>query len=245
MARGLLVIYSYSFNPPPPVKVLLLSLAIFTPALSGLAEGVFVRHLQESADHGEAESQFILGVVHRDGWDGTIRNGTIAAKWCELAVELGDQRPALMLGLLQKAGERILKDETTAIKLLTLAASQEDNYAQVILGDMLLEGDGVPADWINGMELIRKSAVAGFAPAQFRLGIIYLVGDKTTPKNDVESLAWFIVGAESGSEAAKEYRDERTQALGTEVARLAIKRSRELLAKAENKKNPQSDFAAS
>ena len=226
------------------MKVLLLSLAFLAPVLPGWAEGVFVRHLQESADHGEAESQFILGVVQRDGWDGTIKSGTIAAKWCELAVELGDQRPALMLGLLQKAGDQITKDETKAIKLLTLAANQDDNYARVILGDMLLEGDGVPADWINGTGLIRKSAVAGFAPAQFRLGIIYLVGDKSTPRNDVESLAWFIVAAEGGSKPAEEFRDERTQLLGTEVARLAIKRSRELLAKSEQPKHPHSDLVS-
>ena len=225
------------------MKVLLLSLLLLVPALPGLAEGTFIRYLVQSADQGEAESQFVLGLAHRDGWDGTIKTGSIAAKWCELAYELGDQRPALVLGLLQKAGDRITKDAPKAIKLLNLAAAQGDNYARVILGDMLLEGDGVAADWGSGTELIKESAIAGFAPAQFRLGLIYLVGDKTTPRNDVESLAWFIVAAAAGSKPAEAFRDERTQLLGTEVARLAIKRSRELLAKDEKKKNSSSDFA--
>ena len=205
------------------------------------AEGSFFKYLVQSADHGEAESQFILGMAHRDGWDGTIRAGSLTAKWCELAEELGDQRPVFVLNLLLKEHDQVDKDAAKAVKLLGLAAGQGDNYARVIFGDMLLEGDGVKADWIGGTELIKKSAVAGFAPAQFRLGIIYMVGDKTTPKNDVESLAWFIVAAESGSKPGEEYRDERTRLLGTEVARLAIKRSRQLLARSEHRKNEQSD----
>jgi len=215
------------------MKVLLLSLAFLVPALPVLAEGTFLRYLLQSASLGEAESEFILGLAHRDGWDGTLKAGSTAAKWCDLAAELGDQRPLFVLGLLQKESDRVAKDEAKAVKLLNLAAGRGDDYARVILGEMLLEGDGVPADWRSGTELIRKSANAGFAPAQFRLGLIYLVGDESTPKNEVEALAWFIVAAEAGSKPAQEYRDERTQLLGREIARLAVIRSRTLLVKAE------------
>jgi len=206
------------------------------------AEGLFFRYLVQSADRGEAESQFILGLAHRDGWDGNLRSGTIAAKWYELAEELGDQRPVFVLSLLQKENDRVEKDAAKAVKLLGLAAEQGDNYARVILGDMLLEGDGVPADWRSGAELIRKSASTGFAPAQFRLGLIYMVGNETTPKDDVESLAWFIVAAEAGSKPAQEYREERTQQLGREIARLAIKRSRSLLVKGATGKHSPADL---
>lgn len=198
------------------------------------AESSFFRYLVESADRGEAESQFILGLAHRDGWDGTVRTGTIAAKWFELAEELGDKRSAFVLSLLQKQSGRVEKDEAKAVKLLGLAAEQGDNYARVILGDMLLEGDGVSADWRSGTALIKKSASVGFAPAQFRLGLIYMVGEETTPKDDVESLAWFIVAAEAGFKPAEAYREERTQQLGRDIARLAIKRSRALLVKGES-----------
>ena len=68
------------------------------------------------------------------------------------------------------------------------------------------------------------------------------MGNETTPKNDVESLAWFIVAAEAGSKPAQEYREERTQQLGREVARLAIKRSRSLLAKGEIPRPSPADF---
>jgi len=227
------------------VKVILLSLAFLAPAIPLLAEGSFFKYLQQSADHGEAESQFVLGLAHRDGWDGIIRLGSTTAKWCELAAELGDQRPALVLGLLQKDGDRVAKDEAKAVKFLSQAAELGDNYARVILGDMLLEGDGVAADWRSGAELITKSAGAGFAPAQFRLGLIYMVGDESTPKDDIESLAWFIVAAESGSKPAEEFRDERTQLLGPEAARLAIKRSRSLLVKDESRKRSSSELAGS
>lgn len=188
----------------------------------------FWRYLLESADLGETESQFILGLAYKDGWKAITQPDSAAAKWRSLAAELGDQRPSLMLGRLQREIERIEKDEAEAVKWLNLAARRGDDYARVILGEMLLEGDGVPADWRSGVEWIRLSADAGFAPAQYRLGIIYLVGDESTPKNEVEALAWFILAAESGSKLAQEYRDARTQLLGREVARLAVKRSRTL-----------------
>lgn len=216
------------------MKVFLLSLALTVLVTTGRAEGKFFNYLEQSAEQGEAESLFVLGLVHRDGWDGTIKDGSIVAKWCELSAELKDKRPELVLGLLLREKEKVMKDGAKAIKFLNQAAEQGDNYARVILGDILLEGDGVPADWRSGAELIKKSAATGFAPAQFRLGLIYMVGDESTPKNEIDALAWFIVAAESGSKPAQEYRDERTQQLGREVARLAIKRSRELLGKEQS-----------
>lgn len=215
------------------MKVMLLSLALLAPALPAQAEGFFLRYLLETAAQGEAESQLILGLAYSDGWDGTIKAGSTAAKWRELATELGDLRPLLVTGLLRKEKTQLEQDQAEALKWLTLAAGRGDNYAQVILGDKLLEGDGVPADWRRGAELIKKAAAAGFAPAQFRMGVIYLVGDATTPKDEIEALAWFILAADSGSKTAQEYRDERTRLLGRDIARLAIKRSRTIRAPGE------------
>jgi TPR repeat protein len=212
-------------------KSFLLSLVLLTAVAPIQARESFLKYLQETAAQGEAESRFILGLAYRDGWDGGIKPGTVAARWCDIAAEMDDHRPELVFGLLQKGGERVLPDAGKAAELLTLAAGQGDNYAQVILGEMLLEGKGVPIDWRSGTEWIRKAAVAGFSPAQFRLGVIYLVGDETTPKNDIEALAWFILAAEGGSDSARALRDERTQSLGHEAAYQAVKRSRNLLVK--------------
>ncbi len=213
------------------MKVLLLSLVLLASGLPVRADGSFLRYLQVTAGQGEPESEFILGLAYRDGWDGKLKPGTTAAKWHELAGELNDLRPALVLGLLQRENDRVGRDVAKSLAYLNEAATHGDNYARVLLAEMLLEGDGVPADWRRGMAWMQKSAAAGFAPAQFRLGVIYLVGDKSTPKNEIEALAWFIVAAESGSKTAGEYRDERTQQLGRDAARLAIKRSRALRAK--------------
>jgi TPR repeat protein len=192
------------------------------------AERSYWRQLQESAARGEAESQLILGLAYRDGWDGTIRSGTLAARWRDLADELDDARPGLMLALLQREKAPVSPDPAQAAKWLHQAAEHGDPYAQVILAETLLEGNGVPADWRHGVAWMSKSASTGFAPAQMRLGLIYLVGDESLPKNEIEALAWFIVAAEAGSRVAGEFRDERTYLLGREAARLAVMRSREL-----------------
>jgi hypothetical protein len=212
------------------MKKLLLVLAFLTSTLPVRA-GEYVRFLQESADEGEAEAQFILGLAYRDGWEGAVQPGSIAARWCELAIEMGDSRPAYVLNQLIREKGRVEKDEAQALRYLAAAAGRGVDYACVLLGEMLLEGNGVAADWPRGAEWMRKAATAGFAPAQFRLGIIYLVGDISTPKNEIEALAWFIVAAEAGSRIAEEFRDQRTELLGREAARLAVKRSRMLLLK--------------
>jgi TPR repeat protein len=210
------------------VKVFLLSLALLASIPPVQAERAYWRQLQEFAAGGEAEAQFVLSLAYRDGWDGTIRPGTLAARWRDLAAELDDPRPGLVLALLQREKEPVPADGSAAVKWRTEAAGRGESYAQVILCELLLEGDGVPADWQHGAEWMAKSAAAGFAPAQLRLGVIYLVGDATMPRNEIEALAWFILAAESGSRAAVEYRDERTALLGREAARLAVLRSREL-----------------
>ena len=204
-------------------------LALLGSGLPALAKLPFLDYLHESASQGEAESQFILGLAYRDGWDGTVKSDTIAARWCELAAEMGDLRPELVFGLLQQDHVRLTPDPAKALACLNHAAQQGNDYARVIHGELMLEGNGLPADWRNGAEWIRKSAYAGFFPAQFRLGIIYLIGDSGTPKNEVEALAWFILAAKAGSKPAQQFRDLQTKALGREIALLAIKRSRTLL----------------
>lgn len=214
------------------MKALLLSLALSLAAPTAQAAFSYLGYLQTTAGQGEAESQLVLGLAYRDGWNGTIKPGMIAYRWCELAAETGDPRPAFVLSLLQKEKGPLAKDEAKALQCLGAAADHGDNYARVLLGEMWLEGNGVTADWSRGAAWIRQAALAGFAPGQFRLGLLYLVGDSATPKNDVEALAWFIVAAESGSQPAVELRDKRTALLGRDAARLAVMRSRVILGKA-------------
>lgn len=211
-----------------PLKLFLLSLALLALIPPVQAERTYWRQLQESAATGETEAQLVLSLAYRDGWDGTIRPGTLAARWRDIAAELDDSRPGLVLALLQREKEPVPADGAAAVHWLNEAAGRGEPYAQVILGELLLEGDGVPADWRQGAGWMTKSAAAGFAPAQLRLGVIYLVGDETLPRNEIEALAWFILAAESGSRAAVAYRDEHTELLGREAARLAVLRSREL-----------------
>jgi TPR repeat protein len=199
------------------------------PALPAQAGVSFLRYLEATAGQGEAESQLILGLLYRDGWDGAIRQGSALERWCQLAAEQDDRRPAFLLGRLLMEPGRIVPDKARSAQCLAAAADLGDNYARVLLGETLLEGAGVPVDWTHGAELMRQAARAGFAAAQFRLGILYLVGDATLPKDEIEALAWFIVAADAGSRPAQKLRDERTALLGREAARLAIKRSRALL----------------
>jgi uncharacterized protein len=209
----------------------MLALALSLTVLPGQAATSFIKYLEVTANEGEAESQLVLGLTYLDGWDGTLKPGMLTYHWYELATEAGDPRPSFVLRLLLKVKDPIAKNAARAMQCLNAAADLGDNYAQVLLGEMWLQGHGVPADWRRGSERIRQAALAGFPPGQFRLGIIYLLGNSATPKDDVEALAWFIVAAESGSPGAIELRDEQTKLLGRDIARLAVMRSRVILGK--------------
>ena len=106
------------------MKVLLLSLALLVPALPVQADASFFHSVMESADAGEAESQFILGLAYRDGWTGNGRMGSTAVKWCELAVELGDPRPLFVIELLQKEKNQVVQDGAKAMQWLSRAAAR-------------------------------------------------------------------------------------------------------------------------
>ena len=56
------------------------------------------------------------------------------------------------------------------------AAARNERVAQFNLAVMLLAGEGGPADPVEGMSWLRKSADLGFARAQYALALLYELG---------------------------------------------------------------------
>jgi TPR repeat protein len=88
-------------------------------------------------------------------------------------------------------------DLAGARKLFTLAAERNQRVAQFNLAVMLFAGEGGAVDAAAGVQWLQKSAHAGFARAQYALGLLHEHGGPV-PRSLTETTVWFRRAAEQG-----------------------------------------------
>ena len=113
----------------------------------------------------------------------------------------GDAAAQLDLGLRYVTGKGIAPDEPAALRWIGKAASQGNAAAQFELGSYYtLEPH---RDYGRAADLLRQSALQGFAPAQSSLAVLHLAG-AGVPEDRVEAYAWLGLAAEQGERDALE-----------------------------------------
>lgn len=113
----------------------------------------------------------------------------------------GDAAAQLDLGLRYVTGKGIPSDERAALRWIGKAAAQGNAAAQFELGSYYtLEPH---RDWQRAGDLLRQSALQGFAPAQTSLALLYLTG-AGVPVDRIEAYAWLGLAAEQGERDALE-----------------------------------------
>ena len=111
----------------------------------------------------------------------------------------GDSAAQLDLGLRYVTGKGIPPDERVALRWIGKAAKQGNAAAQFELGSYYtLEPH---RDWKRAGDLLRQSALQGFAPAQTSLAMLYLTSEGAA-QNRVETYAWLLLAAEQGERDA-------------------------------------------
>jgi dienelactone hydrolase len=88
----------------------------------------------------------------------------------------------------------IKRDDTMAVRLLTLAADRGHPQAKWELADMYRLGLGVTRDPARARSLAQSAAAQGEAAAMNILGV--MERDQGTPQNDAEAVRWFRAAAE-------------------------------------------------
>jgi len=84
------------------------------------------------------------------------------------------------------------------IKIYTLAAGQDDAYAQYRLGNMYEYGKDFPCrDYPKALEYYKNAASQDFATAMYRIGVFYNEG-RGVARNFERAIAWFTEAAEQG-----------------------------------------------
>lgn len=157
-----------------------------------------VIELNKSAEKGDPEAQFHLGVRYTKG-EGLIGNDAEAAIWFRKASDQGHSKAQLYLGLAYAKGRGIEQDDVEAARWYGKAADQGNAVAQYNLGGMYSIGKGVEQDYVKAVKWFRKAVDQGDTDAQYNLGIAYANGTGVE-QDDAEAVKWYHKAAEDGAE---------------------------------------------
>lgn len=182
-----------------------LCLAIFAFALANtwgeLSAADDISVLQQKADQGDADAQFILGLRYEKG-AGVPQDNHQMEKWLRLAAEQGHAEAQHNLGIRYFFGNGVPQDYDEAAKWYRMAAEQGHAEAQLNLG-VLYNMEGVAHNDQEAVSWFRLAAEQGLAPAQSNLGHMYADGNGI-PQDYQEAAKWYRLAAEQGDALAQD-----------------------------------------
>ena len=98
-----------------------------------------------SANKGEAEAQYRVGLMYKFGW-GTERDAKAAASWLRRAADQQHAEAQAELGVLYKLGRGVKEDAAEAARWFRRAADSGVGIAQLNLARAYKDGAGVKKD---------------------------------------------------------------------------------------------------
>ena len=147
--------------------------------------------LKESAEEGFADAQNMIGSFYLNGWNGSVKDGSLAVLWFEKAARQGHVGAMKTLGAMYKYGIQIKADLKKAIQWYRQASGTGDSEAMTHLEDIFFEGAPDPVTDQELAVLCRKTADAGRAGAE-KLGVLYEQG-RGVEKDLEEAYMWYTV----------------------------------------------------
>ena len=165
--------------------------------------------LQNAAASGDAEAQFRLGLLYRNGDNGVTKDDAEAATWYRKAAEQGYAKAQLTLGYMLAEGLGVAKNDAEAVSWYRKAAGRGDVHAQYYLGLMIYSGRGMPKDETEAVSWFRRAADQGDVDAQTMYGMA-LESGHGVPKDETEAANWYRRAAAQGDATARERLDGMT-----------------------------------
>ena len=169
--------------------------------------GEFEDGLAAAANKGDAEAQYMVGLLYATG-QGVSQDYKQAVAWYRKAADQGYASAQFNLGQRYYEGQGVTQDYSQAASWYRKAADQGNAGAQYNLAVMYDNGTGVTQDYKQAMVLYRKAADQGLVRAQNNLGLLYLKGNGVT-QDYVEAHKWLNIAAAYSTE--KEVRDTATE----------------------------------
>jgi TPR repeat protein len=147
-----------------------------------------------SADAGQAEAQFDLGLLYAQGL-GVQRDLTVAASWYRKSAEQGNAEAEFALGQMYSRGWGVPRDQSDALRWLQMASDPDSEGPP---SDWtVIEGYGMPQDDKQAAYWYQLAAEKGHAEAQYNLGRLYATG-KGVAHDEEQALRWVRAAASQG-----------------------------------------------
>ncbi|MES9937303.1 MAG: tetratricopeptide repeat protein [Sedimenticola sp.] len=170
---------------------------------------ISARDVEKSAEAGDVESQYQIGMHYSNG-RGVLQNYSTSAKWFKKASEGGHTGAQFMYGAALYAGQGVEQDHRGAVKWLAKAAAKGHMRAQNLLGDAYLNGRGVSKDIPWGIRWYGMAANQGHDRAKFTLGVAFAQG-LGLDKNPVEAVKWLHLSQRAGLSGVEPLLDKLQQ----------------------------------
>lgn len=123
-----------------------------------------VQIFRNLADQGNAEAQYNLAILYRQG-EGVKKNNSVALEWFEKSAQQGLASAQYYLGHLYDTGDSVSKDPVKAVTWYKQAAEKGNPLAQSNLGVAYASGEGVQQDIIKAYVWFSLAASQGLTAA--------------------------------------------------------------------------------
>jgi TPR repeat protein len=158
-------------------------------------------YYQQSANLGDASSQYLLGKMYEDA-KGTKKNVRQAANWYAKAAKQGHSKAQATLGFMYSKGNGVNQDYSQAVNWYQKAAEQGHIDAQYNLAYLYSLGQGVEINYQQAAYWYQKSAIQGDDDAQNNLGKLYERGLGVN-KNVAKAKSLYQQAANQGNQIAQ------------------------------------------
>jgi TPR repeat protein len=123
-----------------------------------------VKDIQPMAEQGDANAQFFLGTMYRNGQN-VPQDYAQAIAWYRKSAEKGDLRAQYNLGMMYRKGQGVPENNTEAARWFESAAQRGHVPSQYNLGVLYGNGKGVPLDIVEAHKWFSIAALSGDAEA--------------------------------------------------------------------------------
>lgn len=155
---------------------------------------------QEAADNGDAEAQFLLGLLYGNDYDPIPQNDKEAARWLRLAANQGYRRAQRILATMYAEGTGLPQDSVEAYRWAKLANHPNFNniddlqsrITKSMTPEQVAEAEKLLREWrsfknseyefdpndLQPADILRRGAEQGDPKSQTTLAVIYAKGER-------------------------------------------------------------------
>jgi uncharacterized protein len=175
------------------------ALANFQAGVTAYDQGNYATAVQEwqpSADRGDPNAEFNLGLMYQLG-RGVPQDDKQAAEWYRKAAGQGVAAAQFNLGVLYANGQGVEANPQEAIQWFLQAAAQGIHAAEMNLGDLYSDSKSPAKNYGEAATWYRKAAERGVLSAEFDLGVLYDLGEGM-PQSYMDAIYWYTKAADAG-----------------------------------------------